>query len=130
MGVTLTTVLGDLAGKCVVDLAADTTAESNVTAAAGSVFLVEIDATAGVATTSEPACYVKMFNSSGTTTGGGNSSSIPELVFYAPIGQKTTYVIPGGWAFGAGLGVWAVTTAALTGDASPTADVKVTILSS
>ena len=106
MGVTLTTVLGDLAGKCVVDLAADTTAESNVTAAAGSVFLVEIDATAGVATTSEPACYVKMFNSSGTTTGGGNSSSIP------------------------GLGVWAVTTAALTGDASPTADVKVTILSS
>ena len=126
MGVTLTTVLGDLAGKCVVDLAADTTAESNVTAAAGSVFLVEIDATAGVATTSEPACYVKMFNSSGTTTGGGNSSSIPELVFYAPIGQKTTYVIPGG----AGLGVWAVTTAALTGDASPTADVKVTILSS
>ena len=130
MGVTLTTVLGDLAGKCIVDTDSDTTAESHVTATSGSVYMVEIDATAGVATTSEPACYVKMINNSGTTTGGGGSSSVPELVFYAPIGQKTTYIISGGWAFDAGLGVWAVTTAALSGDTSPTSDVKVTILSS
>ena len=130
MAVIYTTVLGDLAGKLVVDADADNSGESNITLAAGSLYMGEIDATAGVATTSEPACYVKLINSSGSVTGGGGSSSIPELVFYAPIGQKTTYVVSGGWAFAAGLGMWAVTSATLSDSTPPTSDVKVTILAS
>ena len=130
MAVIYTTVLGDLAGKLVVDADADNSGESNITLAAGSLYMVEIDATAGVATTSEPACYVKLINSSGSGTGGGGSASIPELVVYAPIGQKTTYVVSGGWAFAAGLGMWAVTSATLSDSTPPTSDVKVTILAS
>tara|TARA_R110000803_G_scaffold169079_1_gene232119 strand:- start:472 stop:864 length:393 start_codon:yes stop_codon:yes gene_type:complete len=130
MAAVLTSVKDDLATKCVVDTSVNTTAVENATGAAGAMYMVEIDTTAGVATAGEPACYVKFINASSSVVGGGNSSSIPELVLYAPIGQVTSYVISGGWVFGTGLSYWAVTTAALAGDTSPTSDVKVTILSS
>tara|TARA_R100000458_G_scaffold51006_1_gene51502 strand:+ start:396 stop:563 length:168 start_codon:yes stop_codon:yes gene_type:complete len=55
MAVIYTTVLGDLAGKLVVDADADNNGEANITTGTGSLYMVEIDATAGVATTSEPA---------------------------------------------------------------------------
>ena len=125
-----TSVLGDLAGVLVIDEDADTTAEEHVTAGTGSAYVIEIDATAGVPTTDEPACYVKIIDANTGVTGRGGSSSTPELVLYAPIGEVTTYVIDGGWAFTSGLSFWAVTTAAVAGDTSPTSDVKVTILSS
>jgi hypothetical protein len=130
MATVSTTVLGDLAGKLIINDDADTTAAVDVTGTTGSMYLIQIDATAGTPTTAEPACYVKIIDASGGVTGGGNSSSTPELVLYAPLGQITTYVISGGWAFSSGLSLWAVQTAAVAGDASPTADVKVTILSS
>ena len=130
MATVSTTVLGDLAGKLIINDDADTTAAVDVTGTTGSMYLIQIDATAGTPTTAEPACYVKIIDASGGVTGGGGSSSTPELVLYAPLGQVTTYVISGGWAFSAGLSLWAVQTAAVAGDASPTADVKVTILSS
>ena len=130
MATVKTTVLGDLAGNLVINDAADTDAVTNITGATGSVYLIQIDATAGTPTTAEPACYVKIIDASGSVTGGGVSSSTPELVLYAPLGQITTYVISGGWAFSAGLSLWAVQTAAVAGDVSPTADVKVTIFSS
>jgi hypothetical protein len=130
MATVSTTVLGDLAGKLIINDDADTTAAVDVTGTTGSMYLIQIDATAGTPTTAEPACYVKIIDASGGVTGGGGSSSTPELVLYAPLGQITTYVISGGWAFSSGLSLWAVQTAAVAGDASPTADVKVTILSS
>tara|TARA_R100001126_G_C4856683_1_gene165041 strand:- start:516 stop:908 length:393 start_codon:yes stop_codon:yes gene_type:complete len=130
MATVSTTVLGDLAGKLIINDDADTTAAVDVTGTTGSMYLIQIDATAGTPTTAEPACYVKIIDASGGVTGGGGSSSTPELVLYAPLGQITTYVISGGWAFSAGLSLWAVQTAAVAGDDSPTADVKVTILSS
>ena len=130
MAAILTSVKDDLAAKCVVDLNVNTSDVENATGAVGSMYMVEIDATAGVATTSEPACYVKFINASGSVDGGGGSSSIPELVLYAPIGKVTSYIISDGWAFGTGLSYWAVTTASLAGDTSPTAAIKVTILSS
>ena len=130
MATVSTTVLGDLAGKLIINDDADTTAAVDVTGATGSMYLIQIDATAGTPTTAEPACYVKIIDASGGVTGGGGSSSTPELVLYAPLGQVTTYVISGGWAFSSGLSLWAVQTAAVAGDDSPTADVKVTILSS
>ena len=130
MATVSTTVLGDLAGKLIINDDADTTAAVDVTGTTGSMYLIQIDATAGTPTTAEPACYVKIIDASGGVTGGGGSSSTPELVLYAPLGQVTTYVISGGWAFSSGLSLWAVQTAAVAGDDSPTADVKVTILSS
>ena len=130
MATVSTTVLGDLAGKLIINDDADTTAAVDVTGTTGSVYLIQIDATAGTPTTTEPACYVKIIDASGGVTGGGGSSSTPELVLYAPLGQVTTYVISGGWAFSSGLSLWAVQTAAVAGNDSPTADVKVTILSS
>jgi hypothetical protein len=123
-----TTVLGNLAPKLVIDEDADTTAVADVTGTTGAAYMIQIDATAGTPTTAEPACYVKIIDAETSVTGGGNSSSVPELVLYAPIGQVTTYVISSGWTFSSGLSYWAVTTAAVAGDTSPTSDVKVTIL--
>ena len=59
MAAILTSVKDDLATKCVVDINVNTSDVENATGAVGSMYMVEIDATAGVATTSEPACYVK-----------------------------------------------------------------------
>ena len=123
-----TTILGNLTTKLVVDEDADTTASTDVTGTTGAAYIIQIDATAGTPTTAEPACYVKIIDADSNVTGGGNSSSVPELVLYAPIGQITTFVISGGWTFSSGLSFWAVTTAAVAGDTSPTSDVKVTII--
>jgi len=125
----LTSSLSDLANKLIVDIKADTNEAENVTAAAaGKVYLISIDATAGTPTTSEPACYVKLANAV-TVTGGGNSSTVPTITLYAPIGVVTTYVISNGWEFDSNLSFWCVTSATLTGDVSPTADIKVSIVS-
>lgn len=122
--------LTNLAGKLVVDTDADTTSADNATVGtSGSVYIIEIDATAGSPTTDEPGCYVKIVDAS-SATGGGGSSTVPDVVLYAPLGVITSYVINGGWAFTSGLSFWAVTTAALSGDVSPTADIKVSIISS
>ena len=122
--------MATLADKLVVNLSADTDASNNVTgASSGSVYIIEIDATKGVSTTDESVCYLKIADAS-SATGGGGSSTVPVLVLPAPIGVVTKYVIKGGWAFTSGLSFWCVTTAALTGDTSPTSDVKVSIISS
>ena len=126
----LSSSLSNLASKLVVDIKADTNEAENVTAAsAGKVYVIEIDATAGIPTTTEPACYVKIANAS-NITGGGGSSTIPTITLYAPLGVVTTYVISNGWEFDAGLSFWCVTSASLSGDDSPTADIKVSIISS
>tara|TARA_Y100001938_G_C7850095_1_gene310379 strand:- start:99 stop:488 length:390 start_codon:yes stop_codon:yes gene_type:complete len=125
-----TSNLTDLASKLIVDIDADTSEAENVTGATtGKAYIVEIDATAGLPTTGEPACYVKIANAQ-SITGGGGSSTVPTITFYAPIGVVTTYVISNGWEFDDGLSFWCVTTAALSGDDSPTADIKVSIVSS
>ena len=130
MAITKTSSLTTLADKLVVNLDADTDSSNNVTgASSGSVYIIEIDATEGVATTAEPACFVKIADAS-SATGGGGSSTVPVLVLYAPIGVVTKYVIKSGWAFTSGVSYWCVTSSALAGDTSPTADIKVTIISS
>jgi hypothetical protein len=130
MAITKTSSLTTLADKLVVNLSADTDASNNVTgASSGSVYIIEIDATKGVATTDESVCYLKIADAS-SATGGGGSSTVPVLVLPAPIGVVTKYVIKGGWAFTAGLSYWCVTSSTLAGDTSPTADIKVSIISS
>ena len=130
MAVTRTSGLTTLADKLIINIDADTNSSNNASGAtSGSVYIIEIDATAGVATTSEPACYVKLVDAS-SATGGGGSSTVPDVVLFAPIGVVTRYVIKGGWDFSSGLSFWCVTTANLAGDTSPTADIKVSIVSS
>ena len=126
MAAVVTGVLNDLATKLIVDDSLADTAEVDVTGTTGSVYMVQIDATAGSPTTAEPACYVKIIDASGSVTVG---SSSPDMMLYAPLGKITTYVISGGWAFATGLSLWAVTSADVTGQTAPTADIKVTIFS-
>ena len=122
------TILGDLGTKLVCDSSAGTTEQINVTSGSGILYMVEIDATGGAATTAEPGCYLKLINASGGVTGGGGSSSVPDMTLYAPIGKKTTYIISSGWTFDSGLSFWCVKTAALSGNDSPTADIKVKLI--
>jgi len=126
MGVTLSTIADPLGTKLVIDTDADSTAEGNVTGAAGSFYAVEIDNTANQAAT-----YVKFADATSATPGTTN----PSWQFYAPASTKLTYVLGTGIAFTPGLSVWAVTSpAALTASSaasatSPTSDVSVKVLS-
>jgi hypothetical protein len=122
------TILNDLGTKLVCDLSVGTSEQVHVTAASGILYMVEIDATGGAATTAEPGCYLKLINASAGVTGGGGSSSVPDMTLYAPIGKKTTYIISAGWTFDAGISFWCVKTAALSGNDSPTADIKVKLI--
>ena len=122
-----TSVLGDLAGKLIINDDTNDTPATNVTAATGSMVLIQIDATAGNPTTAEPACYVKVSDATGNISVGTTS---PDSIFYAPIGQITTYVISGGWTFSNGLSFWAVTGGADNASTAPTSTIKVTIFAS
>jgi len=126
MAAVITGVTNDLAPKLIVDESLGATSQNNVTGTTGSVYLVQIDATAGSPTTSEPACYVKFVDASSATVG----TTSADMILYAPIGTTTSYVINGGWAYSTALTFWAVTSAAVSGNVSPTSNVKVTIFSS
>lgn len=118
------TLPGALGHKLVCDYDANNTSSNNATSDSGILYMVEIDATAGAATTAEPGCYVKIINAGSATVG----STAPEMVLYAPIGKKTCYIISSGWAFGTGLSFWAVTSAAVNNQTGPTSDVKVKLI--
>ena len=126
MSAVVTTVLNDLAPKLIVDESLGASSQDNITGTTGSVYMVQIDATAGSPTTSEPACYVKIVDATSATVG----TTSADMILYAPIGKITSYVINGGWAYSTGLSIWAVTSAAVSGNVSPTSSVKVTVFSS
>jgi len=124
MAYTTKSIQSNLGTKLVYINAITGTALTNVTSASGIVYMVEIDATAGAATTAEPACYIKLVDATNATGG----STQPELVLYAPIGKKTCYIISEGWSFSNGLSLWGVTSAANNSSTRPTSDVCIKII--
>lgn len=113
MSVTVTKQYNPLAARIVQDTSADKTAQDNTTAAAGTLYMVEIDNTS--ASGSEVA-YFKLADATSCTPG----TTAATMVFYCPNGAKRSYVFPEGIAFSNGFSHWCVTGAAQSDDTSPT----------
>lgn len=90
-----------------------------VSASASTVYAVIIDNTAN---TTYPV-FVKCYNDATPVVGTDD----PELLVFAPGGQKVRYGQPVGWAFGTALSVACVKEAGTAGTTDPDNDVKVTL---
>lgn len=123
---TKTTYPTAIASNLIVNLDANATPATNVTAGTGSVYTVVVDATKNVATAAIPGAYLKVSDTTSVSIG----TTAPSLVFYVPYGQISTFIIPRGWAFAVGLSFWCVTGAGLNDAVSPSADIRVSILAS
>lgn len=126
MAVTKTTAIDNLGGILIVDFSANTDVESNVTGnTSGSLFLVDVDNTANSSTSA----YVKIKDAA-----SANSSSVgtltPHFMFVAPPGTKTSYAMPEGQTYSAGLSVWCTTSNAAQNIISPANPVIVRLVAS
>jgi len=90
-----------------------------VTASAGTVYAVIID---NRANTTYPV-FVKIYNVAAPDVG----ETAPELLVFAPAGQKATWVQPVGWAFDTAISVACVQEAGTAGTTSPDTNGKVTV---
>jgi hypothetical protein len=121
MAVTKGVVANALADTLVTDTTTDSTAEANVTGAAGTMYYIYIDNTANTAAT-----YVKIADATTATS----SSTVPDFVFYAPASKAVSYAVPSGAGYGQGLSVWGTSTqASAASQTDPGTAVTVRILS-
>lgn len=126
MSTTSTTIADPLGTKLIIDGAATSSAELNVTGAAGTLYQCEIDNTLNTSPV-----YLKISDSASGATAG---TTAPDWQFHVPSGTTITYVMPIGVPFAVGLSFWCVTSpSTLTAtDAnattSPASDVVVKIL--
>tara|TARA_R110002020_G_scaffold440063_2_gene650664 strand:+ start:637 stop:1026 length:390 start_codon:yes stop_codon:yes gene_type:complete len=108
MAATSTSSITELGGKYILDrnCTGGNGATANVTGAAGSIFMVQINNEAN----STPS-YLKIRDNTAATpaTTTANGAGTPHFSFKAPAYKKITYAIPGGAAFTAGLSMWCVT---------------------
>lgn len=98
----------ELGGKFVLDTncTASQGSTNNVTSAAGSVFLVEIDNEANAS-----AVYLKMRDATSAVASNVNvnADGTPHFTFKCPAYKKITYSIPGGAVFSSGISMWCTT---------------------
>ena len=102
--VTIGTVADALAGTLITDATANGTSELDVFGGASTVYAVEIDNTANASQVN----YLKITNA----TSGASQSVKANSVFYAPAGEKVTYVCDTGSTYGAGVTFWVTQTQA------------------
>ncbi len=121
MAHTTTSTISALGGKLIVDLSVSASDQSGVnhhvtSATSGSIYLIEID------NPNSTDLYVKIRDSaSGTTpsTNTANGVGTPHMMLYCPAQSKTSYGIPGGFAYSAGVSFWASTSASVGSTQSP-----------
>lgn len=121
MSLSVSTQVSPVGSKLIVETAAGATANNNVTGAAGTLYMADVDNTANVAT---PA-YLKVYNAAAPTVG----STAPDLILAVPAATRRTFVIPEGWAFSF-LSFACVTTPGTAGSTSPAANVPVRMVAS
>tara|TARA_R100000700_G_C3149853_1_gene128849 strand:- start:264 stop:647 length:384 start_codon:yes stop_codon:yes gene_type:complete len=102
MGVTTGTVADALAGTLITDATANATSEADVFGGSSTVYAVEIDNTANASQVN----YLKITNA----TSGASQSKKANSVFYAPAGEKVTYVCDTGTTYPTGVTFWVTQT--------------------
>jgi len=121
MTLSVSTQVSPVGSKLVVDTNASSTAQTNVTGAAGTIYMIEIDNT----NNADNACYFKIYNTASPTIG----TTAPDHIIMVPTSQSRSIVIPDGLDFTA-LSYAAVISGGTAGTTSPTSAVTVRMVTS
>ena len=126
MAATKTTAINNLGGILVVDFNANTSVASNVTGnSSGSLYLVDVDNTANSSTSA----YVRIKDAASANSNSAGTLT-PHFMFVAPPGAKTSYAMPEGQVYSAGLSMWCTTSNAAQNTSAPTNAVIVRLVAS
>ena len=121
MAVTKTTTISALGGKLIIDFDADTSYENDVTAAtSGILYLVEVDNTANASTSA----YLRIIDRASADA----SNDVPTWMFVAAPGAKSSYLMPEGQAYSAGLSIWCTSNNAKDDATAPASAVIVRLI--
>jgi hypothetical protein len=121
MALSVSTHVNPIATGLIEQTSATATANNNVVGAACTIFTVDVDNTANVASS-----YVKLYDNAAPTVGTTN----PDIVVVVPAGDRRQYVIPEGVSFATALSFCCVTVGGTQGTISPSSAVVVRILAS
>ena len=126
MAATKTTASSNLGGILVVDFDSDISVASNVTGnTSGSLFLVDVDNTANDSTSA----YVRIKDAASANSSSAGTLT-PHFMFVAPPGTKTSYAMPEGQTYIAGLSMWCTTSNAAQNITPPSNAVIVRLVAS
>tara|TARA_R110002051_G_scaffold302121_1_gene370393 strand:- start:997 stop:1380 length:384 start_codon:yes stop_codon:yes gene_type:complete len=104
MTVTAGTVADALAGTLITDAVANNTSETDVFGGGSTVYAVEIDNTANTGQVQ----YLKIWDATSGAASGVKAMS----VFYAPAGEKVSYICDTGTVYSSGVTFWVTQTQA------------------
>jgi hypothetical protein len=114
--VTLTNQSNPIGTKVVKIQAPNNSADANITGAAGTLYMLQIDNTAN-----SSSMYFKLVDANAATVG----TTSPDFVLRVRASTKTTFVIPGGLVFSTGFTAFCVSTGGTAGTSSPSSAVVV-----
>lgn len=109
-----------LGGKLTTDLNIGNTSQSNVTGAAGTLYMITIDNTANTSVV-----YLKLVDA---LTGGHGVA--PNWQFKVPASAKISFLMPEGTSFTTGLSIWCVIGPETNNNNSPANDVILNVITS
>jgi hypothetical protein len=126
MAATKTTAITKLGGILVVDFSADNSVASNITGnTSGFLYLVDVDNTANDSTSA----YVRIKDAASANSNSPGTLT-PHFMFVAPPGTKTSYAMPEGQVYSAGLSMWCTTSNTAQNTSAPTNAVVVRLVAS
>ena len=121
MSLSVSTQVSPVGSKLIVETDAGVTPDTNVTGAAGTLYIIDVDNTGNPA---DQAC-LKLYDNAAPTVG----STAPEMVVRVKANQRRGVVIPEGWDFAA-LSFACVTSPGTAGVVAPANPVIVRIVAS
>jgi hypothetical protein len=121
MPLSVSTQVSPVGSKLIVETSAGATANNNVTGAAGTLYMVDVDNTGNDA---DPA-YLKIYSDPAPVVG----TTAPDFVVLVGVNKRRAIVIPEGWAFAA-LSFACVTAGGTAGVTPPTNPVAVRMVAS
>lgn len=119
MSLSVSTQASPIGTKLVQETAAGATPDNNVTGAAGSIYLLDIDNS----NNSDNPAYLKVYDNAAPVVG----TTAPDLIVRVPANQRRSMAIPEGWAFTA-LSFACVISGGTAGSTGPTNPVPVRIV--
>ena len=121
MTLSVSTQVSPVGDKLIKDTDANATAKTDVTGAAGTIYMIEIDNTGNPA----DVAYLKIYDNGAPTVG----TTAPDFIFKVPVNQSRTIICPDGLDFTT-LSYAVVTTGGTAGTTAPSNDVSLNIVTS
>jgi hypothetical protein len=121
MPLSVSTQVSPVGSKLIAQTSVGATPDNNVTGAAGTLYMVDVDNTAN---TVDPA-YLKVYSDAAPVVG----TTPPDLVFLVGVNKRRAFVVPEGWSFTA-LSFACVTAGGTAGVTAPTSPVVVRMVAS